>query len=101
MKPDDFIKAFNQLRFYFIHDTEFNSPLQLFPYEINEPIKYPLDCSRQNHLDEPKATPFLIKGLEEVLKYELKTFEYKIKNVCSGNKCVFTIPLDEFKEIKV
>ena len=60
-------------------------------------------CSRDKYLDEAKAAPFLIKDLEEVLKHELETFEYKIENanVCSGNKCKFNIPLDTFKEIKV
>jgi hypothetical protein len=59
-----------------------------------------LACSRDKHLDEPKATPFMIKEFARVLKYELDTFEYKIENVCSWKKCKFTLLLDKHREIR-
>lgn len=90
-KPEDFIYAFDRLNIYFIHDTEFNSTLQLFPYEKQEPIKYPLVCSRDECLDEATATPFLIRELAQVLKHELETFEYKIESVNTE------IPFDLYK----
>lgn len=98
-----------QLKYRFIHDTRFHSFSYNFRYDnqraranqeesimrgklnINFPIHYKSDPTK--YLDEPMATPIMIRYLNDLLVSELNLFDYKMIDVSSGDSCIFSIPL--------
>ena len=81
--------------FYILNDAQLDSISHIFPYdrklEQMSSFNYPVDCFGR-YLNEPDATPVLIKHLRDLLFDSLQRFEYRIVDVHDDKRYTITLP---------